>query len=228
MLTPERINSFKGALRALGNDVIVHDERTMTIAGATFVFDDQAIVVDAGALVGSLAERIGVLSRIFRIPVVDSNGERIEAPAAAKRPMLKTISLLQAKETIVDDIITTCSLVDRTTPTSGRIGIKNVDVLIDLSHNVVRLAFRAIPPADVRVLLGGALIQIARVTDEIGLGTRVSLPSTAPDWLSRTFGLLGWHVEGTAGIAFSRPTHGRRRFARPAPEPESEDPFGDD
>jgi hypothetical protein len=228
MLTPERINSFKGALRALGNDVIVHDERTMTIAGATFVFDDQAIVVDAGALVGSLADRIGVLSRIFRIPVVDSNGERIEAPVAAKRPMLKTISLLQAKETIVDDIITTCSLVDRTTPTSGRIGIKNVDVLIDLSHNVVRLAFRAIPPADVRVLLGGALIQITRVTDEIGLGTRVSLPSTAPDWLSRTFGLLGWHVEGTAGIAFSRPTHGRRRFARPAPEPESEDPFGDD
>jgi hypothetical protein len=227
-LTPERINSFKGALRALGNDIVVHDERTMTIGGATFVFDDQTIIVDAGALAGPLAERIGVLSRIFRITVVDSNGERLAPAAATKRPMLKAVSLLQAKETIIDDIITTCSLVDRTTPTSGRIGIKNVDVAIDLSHNVVRLAFRSIPPADVRVLLGGGLIQITRVTDEIGLGTRVSLPTTAPEWLSRTFGLLGWHVEGTAGIAFSRPTHGRRRFARPAPEPEPDDPFGDE
>lgn len=217
-LTPERINSFKGALRALGNDVVVHDESTMTIAGASFFFDDNAIVVDARALSGELAERIGVLSRIFRIPVVDTNGERIAPPAAAKKPMLKAVSLLQAKETIVDDIITTCSLVDRTTPTTGRIRIRNVDVTIELSYNVVRLAFRALPPADVRVLLGGALIQITRVTDQIGLGTRVSLPAAAPDWLARTFALLGWHVEGAAGIAFSRPTRGRRRFIHPTLE----------
>lgn len=214
-LTPERIDSFKGALRSLGNDVAFHDDRSMTISGVRFVFDDHAIVVDADALTGALAERIGVLGRIFRIPIVDTNGEHVTPPPVPKGPMLKPVSLLQAKKTIIDDIIMTCSLVERTTPTSGRIGIKNVFVTIDLSHNVVRLAFRLIPEADVRVLLGGALIQITRVTDEIGLGTRIALPAPAPEWLERTFGLLGWNPEGTAGIAFARPTHGRRRFSLP-------------
>jgi hypothetical protein len=202
MMNTNRLDAFRGALAALGEGVTTVDDHTLAVGNTTLVFDGERIVVPLEQ--PAVAERIARLGSIFRIAVVTPDGVPIATtptPAQNERASLVTI---QAPRSIIDEIIEQAALIERSSPTSARFGIPNIEAMIALAAAIVRIRFYSIPPEYARVKLGGALVQIVRVTDAAGIGTRVALPTRAPAWFDRTLTTLGWQIQGSAGVEYAR------------------------
>jgi hypothetical protein len=208
-LPHSRIAAFRGALCASGDRSFSVDERTIQISGITIVFDGFAARVSEGSPTPTLAERLASLSSIFRIPIFDANGSRLEPLSPPPRESDVPVVTFHAPLTAIDTIIDQCALVARCSPREGRIELPDVDAVLALCGRVVRVRFTSMPPAHMRVKLGGALLQILRTTDALEIGTRVALASAPPPWLARLLETLGWRTQGTAGVEFARAPRAR-------------------